>query len=132
MSIPPSSVPGGWTVRCSCCRRTPTHGEAIFRFHLRDRPIEGIDLRRLGKVSEGLSGADIAYVCELATEGALLDGVRSGDVRPIGMSDLETARGQVRPSVGAWLDTARNMVMFGDDDGTYADLRKYLKKAKRL
>ena len=106
--------------------------EAIFRFHLRDRPIEGIDLRRLGKVSEGLSGADISYVCELATEGALLDGVRSGNVRPIGMSDLETARGQVRPSVGAWLDTARNMVMFGDDDGTYADLRKYLKKAKRL
>ena len=106
--------------------------QAIFRYHLRERPVAQIDLRRLGKATEGLSGADIAYVCELATESALMDGVRTGDVRSIGMSDIEQALGQVRPSIAAWLDSARNLVLFGDDDGTYAELRKYLKKVKRL
>lgn len=106
--------------------------EAIFRYHLAQRPVEGIDLKSLAHSSDGLSGADIAYVCELASERALLDGVRTGVVRLIGMPDLRAALTEVRPSIGSWLDTARNVVMFGSDDGTYADLRAYLKRVKRL
>ena len=106
--------------------------EAIFRVHLRDRPVEGIDLRRLAKDSDGLSGADIAFACEMAAELALLDGVRTGEARHMTMADMRSALAQARPSIGAWLDSARNVVLFGDDDGTYAELRAYLKKAKRL
>lgn len=106
--------------------------QEIFRFHLRRRPVEGIDVAALAKSSEGLSGADIAYACELASERALLDSVESGTPRLIGHDDVRAALAEVRPSVTGWLDTARNVVMFGDDDGTYADLRAYLKKAKRL
>ena len=106
--------------------------EAIFRVHLSGRPVENIDLRKLAKSSEGLSGADIAFVCEMAAEQALLDGVRTGEARHITMSEVESALAQARPSIGAWLDSARNVVLFGDDDGTYAELRAYLKKAKRL
>lgn len=106
--------------------------EAIFRFHLQHRPVDSIDARRLAKDSEGLSGADIAYVCELASEQALLQSVRTGDPQPIRTPDLLRALPHARPSIGAWLDSARNLVLFGDDDGTYGDLRAYLKKAKRL
>ncbi len=106
--------------------------EAVFRFHLRHRPVEGIDLRRLARATEGFSGADIAHICETASELALLDSARSGQARMIGMADIEAALRQVRPSIGAWLETARNVVLFADDDGTYSDLRTYLKKAKRL
>jgi SpoVK/Ycf46/Vps4 family AAA+-type ATPase len=106
--------------------------EAVFRFHLRHRPVEGIDLPRLGKATEGFSGADIAHVCETASERALLDSARSGQARLIGMRDVEAALREVRPSIGAWLETARNVVLFADADGTYAELRNYLKKAKRL
>ena len=106
--------------------------EAVFRFHLRHRPVEGIDLRRLGKATEGFSGADIAHVCETASERALLDSARSGQARLIGMPDVEAALREVRPSIGAWLETARNVVLFADADGTYAELRNYMKKAKRL
>jgi SpoVK/Ycf46/Vps4 family AAA+-type ATPase len=88
---------------------------AIFRTHL-----------------AGLSGADIAYVCELAAESAMTDSVRTGTVRMIGMQDLDSALSQVRPSTGPWLDSARNVVTFGEDDGTHAELRAYLKKVKRL
>lgn len=106
--------------------------EAIFRHHLQHRPIAGIDTRRLAKRTDGLSGADIAYACELAAENALLASVSSGNPRPIGMPDLQQALDSIQPSIGPWLETARNLVTFGEDDGTYAELRSYLKRAGRL
>jgi SpoVK/Ycf46/Vps4 family AAA+-type ATPase len=106
--------------------------EAIFRTHLRDRPVEGVKLATLAARSDGLTGADIAYVCELASEGALLDSVETGVARTIGMADLESALAEVRPSSGPWLESARNAVDFGEDDGTFAELKAYLKKVKRL
>ncbi|WP_242088251.1 ATP-binding protein [Curtobacterium sp. DN_7.5] len=105
--------------------------EAVFRTHLRDRPLEGVDVGVLAKRTEGFSGADIAYVCEVAAERALMDSVASGTARLIGMPDLLDSVAEVRPSTRSWLETARNVVLFGEDDGTYADLRAYLKKSKR-
>jgi SpoVK/Ycf46/Vps4 family AAA+-type ATPase len=106
--------------------------EAIFRFHLASRPVEGIDLAALAKASDGLSGADIAYVCEVAAERALTDSALSGVTRLITMKDVTSALREATPSISAWLDSARNVVMFGDGDGTYAELKAYLKKVKRL
>lgn len=106
--------------------------EAIFRHHLKRRPVEGIDVRKLASRTEGYSGADIAFVCEAATERALLDSVRSGSPRMVQMDDLTAALADVRPSVGAWLESARNFVQFGEDDGTFGELRDYLKRARRL
>ncbi|AZI59617.1 ATP-binding protein [Nakamurella antarctica] len=105
--------------------------EAIYRTHLASRPIENINLAELAAASEGLSGADIAYVCELAAEGVILDSLRSGTARLIRMTDLAAARAQVAPSTAAWLDSARNVVAYGQDDGTFAELKAYLKKSKR-
>ena len=106
--------------------------EAVFRYHLRHRPVEGIDLGKLATLTEGFSGADIAHVCDTASEFALLDGARTGNVRMISMRDFDAALTEVRPSVGPWLDSARNVVLFGDQDDAYADLRAFLKKVKRL
>lgn len=110
----------------------PPAREAIFRYHLRARPTGRIDLGALGRASAGLSGADIAHVCDSAAEQALLAGVRSGDPRPIEMGDLRRALGEITPSVGPWLETARNLVLFGRDDGTYTELRRYLKRSRLL
>lgn len=106
--------------------------EAVFRYHLRHRPVGGIDLARLAKATEGYSGADIAHVCETASERVLLDSVRSGESRLIGMADVQRAAAEVRPSTGPWFDSARNTVLFGDDEGTYAELRTYMKRTRRL
>lgn len=105
--------------------------EAIFRYHLSSKPIEGINLASLAADTEGLSGADIAYLCELASEIAIMDSIRSGSARMIRMADLQAARPQVKPSTLTWLDTARSVVAYGEDDGTFADLKAYLKRAKR-
>jgi SpoVK/Ycf46/Vps4 family AAA+-type ATPase len=104
--------------------------EAIFRTHLKERPVANIDLGRLARTSDGLSGADIAHVCETAAELALADAVRTGEHRLIEMRDVEAALGQVRPSTGPWFEAARNVVLFANENGVYDDLLAYLKRRK--
>ncbi|HMH93768.1 MAG TPA: ATP-binding protein [Streptosporangiaceae bacterium] len=106
--------------------------EAVFRFHLRDRPVAGIDLTRLAAVTDGYSAADIAHACESAAELALLDSARSGKVRMIGPPDLVQAIGEITPSIGPWFESARNVALFANEGGAYDDLAAYLKKRKLL
>ncbi|MFE6688545.1 ATP-binding protein [Streptomyces sp. NPDC057743] len=106
--------------------------EAILRYHLRERPIENVDLGKLVKATDGLSGADLAHVCEAAAEHALLDSARTGTVRLIGMPDLLAAAGQIAPSTEPWFAAARNVAMYANDGGMYDDLVAYLKKRRKL
>jgi AAA+ superfamily predicted ATPase len=106
--------------------------ESIFKHHLAHRPVEGIDLAWLARSTDGYSGADIAHVCETASEKALLEGVRTGNARMIKMPDLKVALSEVRPSTGPWFDAARNVVQFANEDGTYNELRDYMKKNRKL
>jgi SpoVK/Ycf46/Vps4 family AAA+-type ATPase len=106
--------------------------DVIFRTHLRERPIAGIDTARLARLTEGYSGADIAHVCETAGERALMEAVRTGDARMIEMRDLEAAVREVKPSTGPWFDAARNVVNFANPDGTYDELVAYMKGRKLL
>lgn len=102
---------------------------AIFRTHLRDRPVEELSagqLADLAKRTDGFSGADIALVCAQATEAAMADSVRSGRVRSITAKDLARAVKQIRPSIGPWMDSARNVAMFNNQGGDYDDLIAYL------
>ena len=111
---------------------TPSAREAIFRFHLRDRPVAGVNLGRLAKVTDGYSGADIAHICETASERALLDSINRGEARMIGQPDLEASAAEVKPSLGAWFDTARNVALFANEGGAYDDLADYLKKRRLI
>jgi SpoVK/Ycf46/Vps4 family AAA+-type ATPase len=106
--------------------------EGVFRYHLKDRPVVGIDLAKLAKQTDGYSGADIAHICETAAEGALMDSVRRGEPRMIGTPDLEAAIAEVKPSLGAWFDTARNVALFANEGGTYDDLVAYLRKRRLI
>ena len=100
------------------------------RYHLRDRPVAGIDVRKLAKRTEGFSGADLAHVCDSATERALMDSARSGTVRLIEMADLESALADVNPSTGPWFESARNVALFANAGGQYDQLLAYMKKRR--
>ncbi|MEN3223357.1 ATP-binding protein [Mycolicibacterium porcinum] len=103
---------------------------AIMKLHLQDRPVEGINLVSVAKRTDGFSGADLAHVCDTATQLAMAESLRSGQVRPVQMGDIEAALEQIRPSSGPWFETARNVVEFSNRDGTYDDLAKYLRRNK--
>jgi SpoVK/Ycf46/Vps4 family AAA+-type ATPase len=104
--------------------------EAVLRHSLRDRPIAAVDTRALARLTDGYSGADLAFLCESAAERALLDSVRSGRPRMIEMRDLEAAVKDSKPSIGPWLQTARNVAEFANADGSYDDLLAYLRARK--
>ncbi len=106
--------------------------EEVFRFHLKERPVAGIDLAKLAGQTDGYSGADIAHICETAAERALMDSVRRGEPRMIGTADLLAAIAEVKPSLGAWFDTARNVALFANEGGAYDDLAAYLRKRRLL
>lgn len=102
----------------------------ILRSHLKDRPVAGIDLKSIAKRTDGFSGADLAHVCDSATQLAMAESMRSGRVRPVTMADVDEATEQIRPSTGPWFEVARNIVEFANNDGTYDDLAKYLRRRK--
>lgn len=105
--------------------------EAIFALHMRGRPAERLDLGKLAKATEGFSGADVSLVCEQATEEAMEESMASGRVRAITMNQLLEAARQVRPSIGEWMETARNYALYSNSAGEYDELAAYLKKRRR-
>ncbi|MFJ3765106.1 ATP-binding protein [Streptomyces sp. NPDC090082] len=109
-----------------------TARESILRYHLRERPIEAVDLGKLVKATEDFSGADLAHVCESAAEAALLDSARTGSVRLISTKDLLGAARQIKPSTEPWFAAARNVAMFANEGGLYDDLLAHLKRKRKL
>ena len=99
--------------------------EGVFRYHLKDRPVAGIDLAKLARQTDGYSGADIAHICETAAERALMDSVRRGEPRMIGTPDLEAAIGEVKPSLGA-------LVRHGPQRGAVRQRGRHLRRPGRL
>lgn len=110
----------------------PPARQTILHYHLRERPLAGIDLAQLTARTDGFSGADLAHLCDTAAESALADALRTGEVRPIGMADMERALAEVRPSTGAWFETARNVAQFANEGGAYDDLLVYLKSRRMV
>ncbi|MFD9552325.1 ATP-binding protein [Nocardia salmonicida] len=108
-----------------------TARKSILHYHLRDRPVAGIDLTALATQTDGLSGADLAHVCTSATQLAMAGSMRSGEVRPVGMADIQAALARTRPSTGAWFESARNVVEFANGDGSYDELARYLKGMRK-
>lgn len=105
---------------------------SILEYHLRQRPIANIDLKRLAAATGQFSGADLAHLCETAAEFAMHDSVTTGEVRMMEQRDFDAALSEVKPSTGQWLSTARNVAMFANESGAYDELTKYLKKHKLM
>ncbi len=104
---------------------------AILRIHLRGKPAAEPDLPRLARGTSGYSGADLMGIVEAATEAALQDALRTGQVRPITTADLMQALQKVRPTVDDWMATARNYGTYANETGFYDEVMTYLKQRKR-
>jgi SpoVK/Ycf46/Vps4 family AAA+-type ATPase len=102
--------------------------QAIVEYHLRDRPVEQIDTRKVAKGMDGFSGADIASVCEMAAELAMEESLATGNTRAIEQRDIERALKQAQPSTTAWFQVAYNYAMFANEGGAYDDLLAYIRK----
>lgn len=106
--------------------------EAILRYHLQARPIDGLDVRWIASRTPDFSGADLAHLCESAAEIALEASASSAATRPITHADFQQALKDVRPSTRPWFETARNYALFANEGGVYDDLVAYMRTHKML
>ena len=95
-------------------------------------PCETLDFAAIAKQTAHYSGADIDGLIELAKEAALEDNIVNGRERDVAAGDFTQALGNLQPSTVEWLRTARNLVKYAGDDGSYRDVESYLKKTKML
>jgi len=105
---------------------------AVLEHHLKGKPATAVDLHAIASKTEGFSGADLAHLCESATELAMEESVTSGKVRSLTTADFGQALRQVKPSTRGWFETARNFVLFANQSGTYDDLQQYMRSKKLL
>ena len=106
--------------------------EAVLVRNLRDRPLEGVDVRVIARTTEGWSGADLAVLCERAAQSALSDSVRTGRARPVRQADLLEAVRATGSSLEPWYETAASVAQFANNGGEYDDLLAHLKSRRRL
>jgi len=104
--------------------------EAILVHHMDGRPGQDIDVAWIAEHTPHYSGADLAHLCEAATELAMEQALRTGDSRPITMAEFKKAMKDVRPSTRAWFDLAKNYAMFANEGGMYDELLAYIKEFK--
>jgi SpoVK/Ycf46/Vps4 family AAA+-type ATPase len=104
----------------------------ILELHLRDRPVDKVNLASLASKAKNFSGADLRLVCDTAAELAIEDSLALGRPRPIRVTDLTAAIEMVRPSTLSWFEAARNFVTFANTSGEYDDLLAYMRKNRLL
>ena len=100
---------------------------AILRLLLRGKPTTDVDVDQLAKKTPDFSGADLKGVVDRAVEDKLREALRDGVPRPLTTRDLTAAVSRVRPTTGEWFATARNYVLYANQEGLYDDVRGYLK-----
>lgn len=101
---------------------------AIIEIALRDKPAASVDAGDVARRTAEFSGADIAYIVDQAVETAFTESVASGVPRMVGTADLERAASRVIPSTREWFEQIKPVLDYGVDDGTFGQLRAYLKR----
>jgi SpoVK/Ycf46/Vps4 family AAA+-type ATPase len=75
--------------------------EEIFKVHCRKLPIaDDVDFKKLAKLTERYSGADIKNICSEATRAAAREALKTDKIVPIEMKHFLDVLDSIKPSVG--------------------------------
>jgi SpoVK/Ycf46/Vps4 family AAA+-type ATPase len=100
---------------------------AIAKLMLAGKPVDAIDYDQIAKKTEGLSGADLKNVVDVAIEAKLRQAMQRGVPEPLKAADLLNAAKTLRPTTSEWFSTAKNYALFSNQGGLYDDVLDYLK-----
>lgn len=104
--------------------------ENILKVLLRGKPAKEMDLKRLAKITEEFSGADLKAVLDLAIEKKLRESFKDGIPKLLEENDLAKAVKEVKPSTKEWFVAARNYALYANESGLYDEILTYLKIKK--
>ncbi len=99
----------------------------IMDIMLAGKPLEKMDTKQLARQCDGLSGADLKAVVDIAIETKLRAAMNAGIPTPLTTKDLLHAAKSVKASTKEWFSTARNYALFSNQSGAYDDILDYLK-----
>ena len=96
------------------------------KIHAKGKPLADFDAADLAKRTEGFSGADLKAVFDQATELALAEAMKKGNVVPVSGKMLAKAAKEVKPSTRKWFESAKNHALYANQSGFYDDVLVYL------
>ena len=99
----------------------------ILAIQMEGKPADDIDFTRLGKRTDGFSGADLKALVDVAVEGKLKEAMEKGVPQPLTAKDLLRAAKGLKPTTKDWFGTARNYALYSNQSGLYDDILDYLK-----
>ncbi len=95
---------------------------------LAERPTaEDLNIKDLVEKTGGFSGADLEALIEAAVDLAI-DCSSDEHIEPVTNGHFVEALREIQPSIGEWLGLARGFVEYGNQNGQYDDLKKFLRK----
>jgi transitional endoplasmic reticulum ATPase len=103
-----------------------TAREAILKIHLRDRPQDALDLKKIAKATGRFSGADLRSLVDRACEKAIYEEMRTGKAGNVSQKSLAESAKEMRPSTTEWMETARSYATYANRAGLYDDLVAFL------
>jgi SpoVK/Ycf46/Vps4 family AAA+-type ATPase len=98
----------------------------ILRVLLDGKPCEALELDKVARKTDGLSGADLLGMIDLAVDGILREALKTGKPRPLTTKDLMRASKGFSPSTSEWFATAKNHILFANQGGTYDEVARYM------
>ena len=105
---------------------------AILRIHSRNKPLLDVDFPRIGRLTDGFSGADLMSLCEDAVAQKLRESIRSGQVEKITTDDYLKALEDRTASTREWFGITENYVRYGNQSGVFNDLADYMRTHELL
>ncbi|MEZ5690114.1 MAG: ATP-binding protein [Rickettsiales bacterium] len=101
----------------------------ILKDLLKDRPVvSDLNQKLIIEKSSGFSGADLAALVETAVDYAIDECNDGSDIIPLSNSHFQEAFTEIKSSTGEWLGLAKSYSEYANKDGSYDDLRNFLKK----
>src|SRR3989338_11431735 len=85
--------------------------KAIFQIEMTSKPVVNLEYEELARLTQGLSGADIKAVCEMATDIPLKESMTTKQRRPITMEDMKSAMTKINSVLPQWFAKAREQVV---------------------
>ncbi|MGI8951894.1 MAG: AAA family ATPase [Chitinophagaceae bacterium] len=102
----------------------------ILKQHLKDKPVNNIDINSISKITSEFSGADLKAIIDIAVESKLEESLQKNKIESITTKDLSKAVKQHRATTFEWFSVARNYALYANESGLYDDILKYLKLKK--
>lgn len=100
--------------------------EAIINILAHNKPIADLDPLSLAKRTPNFSGADLRAIFDQATEAALSEAMKKGNIVPLTLKQLFHAAKRMNPSTGKWFESARNYALYSNQSGFYDDVLEHL------